>query len=493
MSIGLFLLLFVLVSDVHAALASIESARVVNSDLIAGRDLKVDVTVKNVGNTVYPRQVKAIMTIYANSRSVKVDEVSLQGLGPGQSKTVRLNYRMANVGSYTYLVKVKNTNSGATLNNAAGNPAQTAWATVTARAAVTSAKVSGMTGPTKAVAGKSFTVSVVVLNNGEINLGSKAKVKLKLVSSDGTTQLLKAKSLNLARGTKKRYSLSGVVTLEGNYQYFVTVQDDNGRRLVRTGTRSLTVSDQVVTRYYRYYYFANEYRLSFGVKTGLNNYLSRLPAYNPWDMRYLENSMQKPELQKLTVKIKRHAAKWVADHPNRVKKNNIKTSDVEARIAISLAQRIPYGNGEGGGGGRHPYEVLYDKSGDCDEKSRLAAFILRDLGYGTCLFEFPSHMAVGIKCGSQYDYRNTGYCFFEATSPAIIGFVSSVSGGAPDVYRVGTGTKSFDAQYEYPDAQWYKNNFFKTLTVGSSMYKQRERLKSLYGLEIPWHPGAYIT
>lgn len=76
--------------------------------------------------------------------------------------------------------------------------------------------------------------------------------------------------------------------------------------------------------------------------------------------------------------------------------------DDQARIAISLVQNIPYDYSKLGTVStnvRYPYEVLYENTGICEEKSLLLTYLLRELGYGIVLFEFKqeNHMAVGIK------------------------------------------------------------------------------------------------
>lgn len=68
----------------------------------------------------------------------------------------------------------------------------------------------------------------------------------------------------------------------------------------------------------------------------------------------------------------------------------------------------------------YPYEVLYDNTGVCQDKSYLAYALLKELGYGTSIFLFPNpednHMAVGVKCPLEFSNYNSGYCFVETTS-----------------------------------------------------------------------------
>lgn len=81
-----------------------------------------------------------------------------------------------------------------------------------------------------------------------------------------------------------------------------------------------------------------------------------------------------------------------------------RTSEME-----SITEKITY-----------PYEVLYDNTGVCQDKSYLAYALLKELGYGISIFLFPNpednHMAVGVKCPLEFSNYNSGYCFVETTS-----------------------------------------------------------------------------
>jgi hypothetical protein len=96
-------------------------------------------------------------------------------------------------------------------------------------------------------------------------------------------------------------------------------------------------------------------------------------------------------------------------------------TDDQARIGISLVQHIPYDTGTGSRV-RYPYQVLSDNTGDCDEKSLLLAYLLRELGYGVALLRYDpeNHMAVGIAASSEFDHHDSGYAFIETTRPSIV-------------------------------------------------------------------------
>ena len=176
-----------------------------------------------------------------------------------------------------------------------------------------------------------------------------------------------------------------------------------------------------------------------------------------------------------------------------------KTSDPDdqARIAISLVQTIPYDQNEAadvksspGIRGQYPYEVLYNDAGICQDKSFLLAYLLRGLGYGVVLFDFPlqNHMAVGIKSPDHYSYYHSGYAFIETTTPSIptdsedsyidVGKLTT----APQIVPIHDGDSFLGISEEYQDAITLN----KLETTGGSLapeqYQEWQTLVWKYGL-----------
>ena len=112
--------------------------------------------------------------------------------------------------------------------------------------------------------------------------------------------------------------------------------------------------------------------------------------------------------------------------------NNKLTQDQLAELTVSFVQSIPYDERLASkvenlsALPKHPYEVLYEKSGICSGKSFLVHVLLDELGFGTCLFVFDEadHMMAGIKCPKKHSKFNSGYCYIESTSYHPIGFAS---------------------------------------------------------------------
>lgn len=120
--------------------------------------------------------------------------------------------------------------------------------------------------------------------------------------------------------------------------------------------------------------------------------------------------------------------KKITDSIRALGKQNKLSDDQIAELALAFVQTIPYDtekfdNRKAGLNGlrekiTYPYEVLYENKGVCQDKSYLAYDILKELGYGVALFSFKNenHMALGVKCPTEYSSYESGYCFAETTS-----------------------------------------------------------------------------
>lgn len=193
-------------------------------------------------------------------------------------------------------------------------------------------------------------------------------------------------------------------------------------------------------------------------------------------MELLEDDLQDEYMAPIITQIKKEST----------------SPDEQARIAISIVQHIPYNWGGLYGFSmdwHYPYETLHGNKGVCADKSILLAYLLNELGYNVVLFEFSSHMAVGIKTTSSYDFQRTGYAFIETTRPTIITYVpDEYIGGfriteSPHLIYVQGGTRSLDVSQEYRDATELK----KLENMGSVLdqyhYIRWESITSKYDLQ----------
>jgi hypothetical protein len=222
---------------------------------------------------------------------------------------------------------------------------------------------------------------------------------------------------------------------------------------------------------------------------GLSDYLQELPREIYYTLEYedpptefdflikkLDDPKQKPFLDAF-IKF--------------AKDKNISEVD-KVRVVTNLVQRIPYDYSASDYDidiGKYPYEVLYKNKGVCGEKSELLIYFLRELGYATAYlsFEKENHGAAGIKCPAQYDFKDTGYCFIESTTPNIItdyygayriaGELKSV----PDVIVISEGKTYSGAKEDYENTLRYQE--LKEDHTNSSDYKEWLALRKKYGLE----------
>jgi hypothetical protein len=120
---------------------------------------------------------------------------------------------------------------------------------------------------------------------------------------------------------------------------------------------------------------------------------------------------------------------------------NSLNEDQKLELAVAFVQSIPYDTEKAEADHpdpRYPYEVLFDDKGICSEKSFLMYAILREMGYGSAIFEYPqqNHMNVGVESPVQYSTDNSGYSMIETTNPGLkIGVIpnlDSSSGQALD-------------------------------------------------------------
>jgi len=103
-------------------------------------------------------------------------------------------------------------------------------------------------------------------------------------------------------------------------------------------------------------------------------------------------------------------------------------SDQIAEFLLALVQYIPYDESkllQSPIVPNYPYETIYKNSGVCSDKTFLAVSLLRGLGYGVAILDFPeeNHSAVGISCPIADSLAGSGYCFVETTNYFPLGVV----------------------------------------------------------------------
>lgn len=111
------------------------------------------------------------------------------------------------------------------------------------------------------------------------------------------------------------------------------------------------------------------------------------------------------------------------------------SQDQVLEFLMALIQYIPYDHdklNENPMKPNYPYETIYKNSGICSDKTFLAVAVLRELGYGAAILDFPAanHSAAGVACPLADSINNSGYCYIETTDYFPIGVIPpSLSGG----------------------------------------------------------------
>ncbi len=112
------------------------------------------------------------------------------------------------------------------------------------------------------------------------------------------------------------------------------------------------------------------------------------------------------------------------------------SADEVVEAVLAVVQYIPYDQAKADAENRepfYPYETLYLNRGVCSDKTFLAYKILRQLGYGAAVLDFPeiNHSAIGISCPVEYSLARSGYCYVETTNYFPIGVIpNSINGQA---------------------------------------------------------------
>lgn len=110
--------------------------------------------------------------------------------------------------------------------------------------------------------------------------------------------------------------------------------------------------------------------------------------------------------------------------------NNNWSSDELLEFVVALVQYIPYDSEKVSQENANtnpyfPYETLYLNKGVCSDKTFLAVALLRKLGYGAAILDFPeiNHSALGLACPKEYSLDGSGYCYVETTNYFPLGVI----------------------------------------------------------------------
>lgn len=121
------------------------------------------------------------------------------------------------------------------------------------------------------------------------------------------------------------------------------------------------------------------------------------------------------------------------------------SDDEILEISTIFVQTIPYGT-DSSELNRYAYETIYEKEGNCFDKSIILAGIIKELGYETYIIfgdvDYEYHAIVGVVCeNGNIDYQGKEICFIETTTPYPIGFDEEIDN--KEYLKVSEGEKIF--------------------------------------------------
>jgi hypothetical protein len=141
-------------------------------------------------------------------------------------------------------------------------------------------------------------------------------------------------------------------------------------------------------------------------------------------------------------------------HNARYRNGEYLSDDEYLELIVAFVQQIPYVENPSPKR-KYPIEVIYDKSGDSDEKSLLLVNLLSREGYDTSLmvFEDLGYETTGIRVINEvadsslkvFSDGKKDYIFVDAGLPRFIGSVPEIylTASEPAIYPVGHGTMSY--------------------------------------------------
>ncbi|MDI3496058.1 MAG: hypothetical protein PWQ35_79 [Patescibacteria group bacterium] len=156
-------------------------------------------------------------------------------------------------------------------------------------------------------------------------------------------------------------------------------------------------------------------------------------------------------------------------------------ADGLAELALAFVQYIPYDYDKAEQSDislYYPYETLFLNKGICSDKTLLAFQIIKKLGFGVAIMNFPdiNHSALGLACENKYSINNSGYCYVETTNyfpPGVI--PQNISNG-----------QALTSTYDF-------SNLFSTANLGEIKILKKTAGKLYLGEALVRDKAAYLN
>jgi len=190
---------------------------------------------------------------------------------------------------------------------------------------------------------------------------------------------------------------------------------------------------------YTFKYQNNDYNLTQPLSATLYNYYQNLPKVYTYTVGN-EPANLREVFYGLFLKLKSGDTTFddIIAKLKKVAISNNWSDDKLLEFTVAFVQYIPYdqakvaANPAINNNPYFPYETLYLDKGVCSDKTFLAVVLLRKLGYGAAILDFPerNHTALGVQCPVEYSINNSGYCYGETTNYFPLGIIpQSINNG----------------------------------------------------------------
>ncbi|MCU0680203.1 MAG: hypothetical protein MUF50_02755 [Planctomycetes bacterium] len=197
-----------------------------------------------------------------------------------------------------------------------------------------------------------------------------------------------------------------------------------------------TNQDQSKTVRFTWNYKGKEYYLVFGFNNNLYQAYTKSPKVYYYSQKdQVDNLQERYYGMILTQKEGDNTISIIANNLVNLGTNQGLTSDQLVEFVIAFVQGIPYDTTKSQQSSFAPnyaYETLYNDIGICSDKTFLTVLLLREMGYGAAILDYPQakHSAAGIACPLADSISNSGYCYVETTNYFSIGIIpKSISNG----------------------------------------------------------------
>jgi hypothetical protein len=182
------------------------------------------------------------------------------------------------------------------------------------------------------------------------------------------------------------------------------------------------IDDNLITQVFNWYYNSKDYFLEYKFKQTI------FDIYNQNDKLLYYNTNEKPEdireaYYQIFFEINENDTDTLGLLDELISLANSENyyGDEKVEFILSFIQYIPYDYQKAESENpkaNFPFETLYLNTGVCTDTSFLAIMWLKELSYGTAIFDFPdtNHAALAIKCPPELSLNQSGFCCVETTN-----------------------------------------------------------------------------